>query len=64
MGKLYYMMIYERGLGSMTEEEKAEAFLNDIGSMTEEEKAKARALGGATTGKKREVPSVPSIKPS
>ena len=49
MEKLYYMMMYDRGIGSMTEEEKAKArarvFLNGLDKRTEEDKAKARALG-------------------
>ena len=42
-------MLYEKGLGNITKEEKAKAsalgFLNGIDSMAEEERAKARALG-------------------
>ena len=56
--KLHYMMLYENGIGNMTEEEKAESralgFQNGIGSMTEDQvRVKNAKISVTMTGKKR-----------
>ena len=54
-------MVYERGIGSMTEEEKAEAmalvFQNGLGSETEEKTKRGSKISKALKGEKRGAPS-------